>query len=465
MRKRYSRLWSAALVISLLTAIPSYGVVATVPPFQGVQNGSSQTGSSGGPGAADNSDNQNNSDNPNNPNNPNNSGNSNSSGLTGPESGTSSGPSQVAGTGASVQTVAQPEIQSEGAVLMDAATGTVLYSKNGDQRFYPASITKLMTALIVAEKCSLDDTVTYSKQATTNLESGAVSLGLVEGDKLTVRQSLYGLMLRSANEVANGLAEHVSGSQSAFADLMNSRAAQLGCTGTHFVNANGLNNSNHYTTPKDMALIAKAAFQNSTVRTVSSTLSYEIPATKNAAARKVSMGHKMLYPSDARYYSGIIGGKTGYTSLAGNTLVTAVEKDGVRLIAVIMKSKSTHYADTKALFDYGFALKNGNSSTAKWEKSGSTWYFTKENGTKASNEWLKIDGADYWFDSNGEMATGWRQFSNGSWYYFRSSGAMATNYWAQANNQWFYLSADGTMLKNGVTPDGYTVDSNGVWLQ
>ncbi len=113
----------------------------------------------------------------------------------------------------------------------------------------------------------------------------------------------------------------------------------------------------------------------------------------------------MLYPNDARYYQGVIGGKTGYTSLAGNTLVTCAERDGVRLIAVIMKSKSTQYTDTSALLDYGFALKSGGSQTAKWQQEGAKWYFVKNDGNRAANEWMTIDGADYWFDSDGTMAT------------------------------------------------------------
>lgn len=248
-----------------------------------------------------------------------------------------------------------PEIAAEGAVLMDAATGRVLFGKNQDQQFYPASITKVMTALLVLERCNLNDTVTFSASATTNLESGAVSLGISEGDQLTVEQALYGLLLKSANEIGNGLAEHVAGSVSAFADMMNARARELGCQNTNFVNPHGLNNANHKTTPYDMALILRAALQYDTFRKIDTTLSYEFPAVKNAAARTITMGHKMMYPSDSRYYEGIIGGKTGYTSLAVNTLVTGAERNGVRLIAVVMKSKSTHYQDTKAMLDYGFA--------------------------------------------------------------------------------------------------------------
>ncbi len=300
--------------------------------------------------------------------------------------------------------------------------------KNSETKYYPASITKLMTALLVAERTNLSDTVTFSKAATTNLEAGAVTLNMTEGDKLTVEQSLYGLMLKSANEVANGLAEHVSGSVGSFAQLMNAKARELGCTNTNFVNPNGLNNSNHYTTPHDMALIAKAAFQNGVVRKVCSTVSYQIPATKKAGARTVTMGHKMINSSDSRYYPGVIGGKTGFTSAAGNTLVTYAEKNGSRLIVVIMKSKSTHYNDTKALLDYGFALKGSGNSSVK---------------ASASSGWVQ---------------------SGDQWFYYREDGTKACNYWVKTKEKWYYLGSDGAMLKDTVTPDGYRLDGAGVWI-
>ncbi len=384
--------------------------------------------------------------------------------------------------------IQEPEIAAQGAALYNAATGQFLYTKNGDTQYYPASITKLMTALLVAEHCSLNETVTFSATATTNLEAGAVSLNLTEGDQLTVEQCLYALLLKSANEVGNALAEHVAGSNQAFADMMNAKAASLGCTNTHFTNPHGLNDPNHYTTPHDMALIAQAAFKNDTVRKVASTTTYTLPATKNNGARTISMGHKMLYTSDSRYYSGIIGGKTGYTSKAGNTLVTAVERDGVRLIAVIMKSSSTHYTDTKALLDYGFELvaaqsaaQSASNQTSQsgsanpqgpgasiqsgWKQDGTMWYYVKSNGEKAAGEWLSIDGSDYYFDSDAYMAVGWKNFTDGSWYYFHSSGAMAKKEWVEDNGKWFYLGENGVMLTNASTPDGYQVDAAGAWIQ
>ena len=402
---------------------------------------------------------------------------SDQTGSAGPGAGVSQGTAGTqtggAGTGASVSTLQAPQIQSEGAALIDGSTGKLLYGKNENTQFYPASITKLMTALLVAENCSLDEVVTFSETATTNLESGAVTLNLTAGDQLTVEDCLYALLLKSANEVANGLAEHVDGSVEKFADRMNAKAKELGCLNTNFENPNGLNNAEHKTTPYDMALIARAAFENPVVQKIDSTLSYKIaPTSKNPSGRTVTMGHKMFYSTDSRYYPGIIGGKTGYTSKAGNTLVTGAEKNGVRLIAVVMKSASTHYADTKALLDYGFenysALMGGASGASagnRWEQDGDAWHFIKGDGTRAAGEWLTIDGQEYWFDADGVMATGWRQAADGQWYYFRSSGAMARDYWAQSGENWYYLGSDGLMVRSAYTPDGYYVDENGAWVQ
>ena len=272
----------------------------------------------------------------------------------------------------------KPDIAAEGAVLYNASTGEFLYEKNADQRFYPASITKILTALLVLENCSLDEVVTFTDSATKNLESGAVSLGVTTGDRISVNDCLYGLLLKSANEVANGLAEHVSGSVPAFCELMNQKARQLGCTNSNFRNPNGLTNSDHYTSPRDMARIADACFRNPAFLAIEKSTVYHFPATINRPeGTTIAMGHKMIAPGGAQYYNGILGGKTGYTSAAGNTLVTCVERDGIRLITVIMKSRSTHYADTKKLLDYGFSVAQkgdrltGTAVTAAAGQSGS----------------------------------------------------------------------------------------------
>ena len=401
------------------------------------------------------------------------------------EPGMSAGGGTQIGTGTGTQTAAvqKPEISAEAGVLYDATHNVFLFEKNADEKLYPASITKLMTALLVMEHGNLNDTVTFSKAATTNLESGAVTLSLTEGDKVSVKDCMYGLLLKSANEVANGLAEYVSGSVSAFADLMNQKAAALGCTNTHFVNPNGLNDPDHYSTCRDMAKIAKAAFENPTIREISSTLSYTFPATKKAAARTITPGHKMLYPTDSRYYSGILGGKTGYTSLAGNTLVTCVEQNGVRLIAVVMKASGTHYTDTKAMLDYGYALaaagqlngqagsqvsgQTGTQTSAAqtgWIEDGSVWRYRQADGSYLASGLYEIGGVVYGFNDSGVMVTGWQKFG-GEWRYFKSSGAMAVSCWQQDAGKWFYLGTDGKIVKNALIDNQYYVGADGVWVQ
>lgn len=248
-------------------------------------------------------------------------------------------------------------ISADGGILMDINSGAVLYEKNSHEPYYPASITKILTALIVIENCSLDETVTFSNTAVNTLEPNSSILGARAGDTLSVRDCLYALLLQSANEVANALAEHCAGSMDAFAEMMNERVAELGCTDSHFANPSGLNDPNHYVSAYDMALIAKAAFNNPTFVEIDSTTYYDVPVGKLKQypdGWRYYAHHRMLRRNDSLYYDGVIGGKTGYTSLAGNTLVTCAERDGMKLVAVVLNGHLTHYSDTKALFDYGF---------------------------------------------------------------------------------------------------------------
>jgi len=252
-----------------------------------------------------------------------------------------------------------PVIQAESAILMDAESGAVLYAKNIHTERYPASITKILTALLAQENSKLTDTVTFSKNAVYGIDRGSSNIGLDVGQTLTMEQSLYGMLLASANEVAMAIAEHVSGSESAFADLMNKKAKELGCTDSHFVNPNGLPNDAHYTSAYDMALIARAFFADQTLAKIAGTTSYHIPATATQPDEIDLMNHHRMLNGcqyGSRYsYTYTVGGKTGYTNVARETLVTCAQKDGKKLICVIMKDEApNHYLDTKALFEYGF---------------------------------------------------------------------------------------------------------------
>lgn len=246
-------------------------------------------------------------------------------------------------------------IEADGGILMDADTGTILYGKNINKAYFPASITKLLTAQVVLDRCSLDETVEFSQNAVYNVEQGSKSLSMDTGDRLSVKDALYGMLLHSANEVANALAEHAAGSIEEFAALMNEKARELGCTNSHFVNPSGLNDPDHYTTAYDMALIARGALAYPEIVEIMGTRLYRIPPSKKAPeGQNISPGHKMLKKNDPAYDPDVFGGKTGFTSLAGNTLVTYAKRDDMTLIAVILNGHQTHYTDTKKLLDFGF---------------------------------------------------------------------------------------------------------------
>ena len=250
-----------------------------------------------------------------------------------------------------------PTVEGEAAIVMEASTGTVLYEKNADEQLYPASITKIMTALLAVENSSMDEQVTFSMDAVYKTEGSGISRDVDE--VMSMKDCLYGLMLESSNECAYAIAEHVGGTYDNFVQMMNEKAAELGCTHTHFNNPHGLPDENHYTCARDMALISQEALKNETFRLITSTRRYTIPPTnKHAQETYLTNHHKMLnnWRGDSTYlYDGCIGGKTGYTSVADSTLVTFAERDGMTLICVVMKEKAPgHYVDTTNLLNYCF---------------------------------------------------------------------------------------------------------------
>ena len=240
-------------------------------------------------------------------------------------------------------------IDSDAGIVMDANTGVVLYGKNIHETYSPASITKVLTSLIVLEHCSLDETVTFSESAVYNVESNSSSAGYDTGDTAS-------LLLKSANEAANALAEHVAGSADAFAVLMNEKAAELGCQDSHFANPSGLNNEEHYVSAYDMALITRAAFENPTFAKIVETTYYKLPPNqKNPEGQGISPGNKLVKKNWPQYYRpDVLGGKTGYTSIALNTLVNGARQGDTTLITVILHSNNTQYEDTSRLLDFGF---------------------------------------------------------------------------------------------------------------
>ena len=243
------------------------------------------------------------------------------------------------------------------AIVMDADTETVLWGSNIYEQCYPASITKIMTGLLVLENCDLDEMVTITGDSVYGLESGAVTAGLSEGDEVSVRDLLYATLFRSAADSSNALAIHVAGSVDDFAVMMTRRAQELGCTATVFKNPSGLTDSEHVTTAYDLALIGKACFDNPVFMEIESSEEYKMgPTAKYPGGLTVAVGHKMVKSGTKYTDERVVGGKTGFITASGNTLITFAESEGRRLVAVVLKDKNPdHYLDTKLLLDFGFA--------------------------------------------------------------------------------------------------------------
>lgn len=250
-----------------------------------------------------------------------------------------------------------PDIYSDAAIVMDAATGQILYQKNAYNTLYPASITKILTALIALENNDVNSVMTMSEEAVYGIDWDSTHIGLKAGEQITVKDALYATMLASANEAAWGLAEFTSGSVEEFCALMNQRAKDIGCISTNFVNSNGLHNDNHYTCAYDMALITREALKNPDFVTIASTTNYEIePTSYTPETRYLVNGNQLINPDSEYYYKECYGGKVGYTNMAQGTLVTWAQRDGMTLICVTMKSSLTayKYMDTLNLYEYCF---------------------------------------------------------------------------------------------------------------
>ncbi len=213
-----------------------------------------------------------------------------------------------------------------------------------------------MTTLVALEHGKLKSKVKFSEWSVNSLETDSSRLWMDVGEWITLEQALYGIILESANDCANAVAEKIGGSEEGFAELMNQKAAELGCVNTHFVNAHGLHNENHYTCARDMALIMRAAMENETYAKIAKTIEYIIPKSKHVREEHVLVNHqKMLFREGFRY-KGCLGGKTGFTEAALNTLVTVAQRKGRRLICVIMRTNGPDKIcwETKDLLDYGF---------------------------------------------------------------------------------------------------------------
>lgn len=254
-----------------------------------------------------------------------------------------------------------PKVHAASAIVMDMESGAVLYAKAAEEQHFPASITKLLTTLVALEVGEPDDTVTFTEDSVSFLEYDDANIGMIPGEQISLRDALHGVLLASANEVSYAVAESMGtkmgGSYQTFIDRMNERAEALGCTGSHWVNANGLHDDLHYTTAHDMARIAAAVYQHEAFRSLMSDLSYTIgPTPQQEEPRELWQNHRMLMPDNEYHYEYCRGGKTGYTDQSGTTLVTMADNGQMHLAAVVLADYGVQaYEDTRAMFDYVFA--------------------------------------------------------------------------------------------------------------
>lgn len=250
------------------------------------------------------------------------------------------------------------QLAAVSAILIEANTGMVIFEKNPDQLMFPASTTKIMTVLLGILAGNMSDTVIVSGSALAGAvsDTDSTKIGLKEGEEVNLRDLLYATMVRSGNDGANVIAEHISGSIPAFVDRMNQAAQVYGMKNTHFANPHGLHDDTHYTTARDLATLARVAMENATFRDIVGTRSFTLPRTNMSAGRAFNSGYDILDSQDSDYYPYATGIKTGTTSAAGYCFVGSASKDGVDLISVVLYSgRSNRWRDTRKLFEYGFS--------------------------------------------------------------------------------------------------------------
>lgn len=293
-----------------------------------------------------------------------------------------------------------PKVHAASAIVMDMESGAVLYAKAAEEQHFPASITKLLTTLVALEAGETDDTVTFTEDSVSFLEYDDANIGMIPGEQISLRDALHGVLLASANEVSYAVAESLGtkmgGSYQTFIDRMNDRAAALGCTGSHWVNANGLHDDQHYTTAHDMARIAAAVYQWEAFRSIMGDLSYTIaPTSLQEEPRELWQNHRMLMPDNEYTYEYCRGGKTGYTDQSGTTLVTMADNGQMHLAAVVMADYGVlAYEDTRAMLDYAFAHFT-KVSIADKEESGDIESFQSQDAYVVLPEGIGFSQLEY----------------------------------------------------------------------
>ena len=402
---------------------------------------------------------------------------------------------------------AKPVINSDGAIVVNATTKEVYYSKNPFNAYNPAGIANLMTAYLLVNSKQLTDVMMVTAPAVSNLESGAARAGLRAGDTITVADALGAMFVKSCCDVSNTAAINVAGSIENFVALMNQTAISMGCLATHFANPTGLNDASQVTTPYDMAIIMDYVTNNPTLKQFLTLTQYQLPATAHRRALMLYSKNTLLARGSSTYYDGVSASRLGYTSKALYTMASEVDYNGNKLIAVVLRSNGSQFADTTKLLNFsktslfervsgggavqaaqamanvaaagqaqaqlqlqtgnaatlqqalassGISTTQGSNSTASgtWLQNGGRWYYVNAAGQIVRSQWLNDGGKNYYLDSSGFMVTGWQTFSNGNTYYFdATNGDLKSNTWLNLTDGSYYLQSDGSLAK---APAGQT---------
>lgn len=401
----------------------------------------------------------------------------------------------------------KPAVKAAAALVVNAGTREIYFSKNGFGQYAPASLANMVTAYILLSYKGLDSPLTVSASAVTGLESGAITAGLKAGDVITARDAIAAMFIGGCCDVANVVAENISGSVAAFANLMNQTVKDWGCVGTNFVNPSGLNSTAQYTNVYDMAVITDKVSTDPNLKIMMGQYTYTLPATAHRGAKKITTKNKTLTPGNSSYYAGIATSRMGYTSKAQHTMASTIDYNGTKLIAVLLYAQGTQFDDTTRLLNYAKVamieamqkgsvnqynvntvaaavnvtnvsqaqnqaqiaaqttaaitnqttgmLSNGTAigsniqnTNGSWVQDSRGWTFVKPTGAKAMNEWIKYNNKLFCVDKDGYMITGWREMSNGKMYYFDpTNGELRYNTWINVSTGGYYLQADGSLAK------------------
>lgn len=419
--------------------------------------------------------------------------------------------------------IADPGISAPSAILVNVSTNQIYYSKAINVVQPPASLVNMLTAYLLIQYKGINDTLSVSSRAVSNLEDGAATAGLRAGDTIKVSDALAAMFVKGCCDVANVVAENVGGSIENFVSLMNDTARSFGCLQSNFVNPSGLNNDAQVTTVHDMAIIMQKATDSPTLVQYMGLGKCTLPATSHRGQLTLYSKNTIMSSGSSNFYSGIVASRMGYTSKALYTMSSLMVHNNQKLIAIVLHANGSQFSDTRKLFDYakkvqptnltsaqtalqgtitlgavtnapyatsvpanaavtnvaaanaaavtvGNAVTAANAtSTGQWVKDNNGWYFVKVNGQRAVNEWVEVGGKRFCVDSNGYMITGWRDFSNGKTYYFDpTTGELKYNTWINLTTGSYYLQEDGSLAKatSGVTNittsvGTYTIDTTG----